>query len=309
MPPVYSKQLDEPIEFPTTQAEWDAIPDVDEGVKSFRKNAPKARKIAEMGQAKLFPLSVKPQQLRRLIPWLHEFKSKSFDAWFYKRRSSVRIGECGVPKSKPTSSRAKIPSTLAPVENIYLPATTPSKVSPTSVVNINGIPFNARTVVSNKRCHELIDEAEEVSMDGKTMANSTEVYLPFVVAEWKNADLQDMMTLGVWLPSGAYICKYEQAEDVGILKFTLPKTFTPKAMVSPFPRDKNYHARLHAMKEAYSKMRLKPECNVWFHMEIPLHRRLWQTRIQVSTMWKWRPTKTCLDSPLKVCFPPTWTAS
>ena len=171
------------------------------GVKCFRKNAPKACRVTEMGHAKLFPLSVKPWQLRRLIPWLHKFKSKLFDAWFYKWRSSACIGKYGVPESKPSSSGAKKPSTLAPVENIYLLATSPSKVSTTLVVHIDGIPFDARTVVSNKQYHELINEAE--------MANSKEVDFPYVVAEWKNADLHDMMTLGVWLPRGAYICKYE----------------------------------------------------------------------------------------------------
>ena len=81
------------IKIPSNEAEWSQVASVDEGVKSFSRNSVEAGIITELLRSGRIMLSVPPDRVRALYPFLHSFKKASFQGFYYKARTELRGGE------------------------------------------------------------------------------------------------------------------------------------------------------------------------------------------------------------------------
>ena len=78
------------IKLPSTEEEWSQVPSVDEGIKSFSRNSVEAGIVTELLRSGRIMLSVPPDKVRALFPFLHSFKKASFQGFYYKTRMDLR---------------------------------------------------------------------------------------------------------------------------------------------------------------------------------------------------------------------------
>ena len=75
---------------PTTKAEWSKVPNVEDGRASFSSASEHAKFITQQVKNGAIPLSAVPNKIRDLYPFLHQYKKKSFQQWFYKLRREIK---------------------------------------------------------------------------------------------------------------------------------------------------------------------------------------------------------------------------
>jgi hypothetical protein len=255
----------ESLQFPTTQEGWELLPEIDEGRDTFKASSLEANKVDELFETKRVPLSVKPGHLRKACPFLHRYNSKSFASWFYKWRSGKKIGDT-LNTDKP-----KAIAPIAPTKE-PLPKTAPANISPANSgtgVPKEIMPFDSRTIATNNKreiSNMLAEEVEFVAeQEELTKVKAIEVVLPTFISVWQNTDLQWIITVSIWVLSGAYHWKYTQFEDFAIFKWTLARTITHSALAAPFPRDKNFETRKIAIKNALMASKDPAATTTWFY--------------------------------------------
>ena len=78
---------------PTSPEGWLRVPDVAEGITTFRSNSDDARFVEGKLKSKVIPLSAPPGKVRAVFPSLHQYRKSSFQTWYYKTRKDIQFNE------------------------------------------------------------------------------------------------------------------------------------------------------------------------------------------------------------------------
>ena len=261
------------IVIPQTEEKWARIPEVNECTSSFKANSEEAKFIQNLLDSKRIPLSTKPNHLRNLYSFLHPFKKASFQSWFYKARSYHRANDTLKAPSQgvvQASSSSKAPPYVPSVITADLTvnkAPTPFYKKPRVSTSPNAAAAAASVAVDND---DFIEDNK--MLDGETIAlnDPCATKLPYYITRWQTQDMEDKLTVVVWLLAGAYYWSWTQLATKSVVKFAWPPTLTHKAVSAVYPNDSNKPLREFAMKQTLATMKDNQKSLIWSKMTIPM---------------------------------------
>ena len=266
------------INIPQTEEEWNAIPQVDEGTATFYNNSPEGNFVRGLLDERKIDLTVLPDKLRNLYPFLHRFKRTSFRNWWYRIR-----GESRSIKAPSAAAQHLLKKTTAEALQVAMP---PPEVTVASLAPSYCTAKTSMSVASffkprNPKRPPVTPDAEG---DEALEANDTTNYeidpfdplslkLPYRIAEWDDEELVRWNTVIIWMPSGGYYWEYDQTRTIGYLRIGWPSTWSHKAFSTNFNKkasDKTKHNREHGIQVALKELKDTSETVVWSEMKIPM---------------------------------------
>ena len=271
------------IYIPKTEEEWNAVPPVDEGTSTFYNNSPEGNFVRGLLDERKIDLTILPDKLRNLYPFLHRFKRSSFRNWWYRIRGEARSGDA----IKAPSAAAQRLSTKASAQALQVAVPTP-EVTVASVAHSYRTTksASAKSVASffkprtPKRPPVTPDAEDEEAMEADDATDyeidpfdPLSLKLPYRIAEWDDEELVRWNTVIVWMPSGGYYWEYDQTPTMGYLRIGWPSTWSHKAFSTNFNKkasEKTKHNREHGIQVALKELKDTSETVVWSEMKIPM---------------------------------------
>lgn len=231
--------------FPTSPCELRKLQAVPDGQQSFKSNSEHAKFLLAGFKDGSIPLSATPVQIRQFFSFLHQYKISSIRQWVYKARREVKNVQRLDDASVASTSSASVPNEI-------------SATATNTTATPNAAAASRRS--SSSKAAMTMDEdpdEDDFSVNSEELFVST-IILPHFVAPWQNDDVDDRLTVVVWMPSGGYKWSLKLLPCLDKLQIRIwwPKTFTADNVCQYWKGGSivDSNLRSHGIKKAYSAM-------------------------------------------------------